>query len=300
MISILIPIYNYNVKMLLTALTAQVKTLEIASEIICLDDASTDKGVVQVNKELCNNLDIPFFSSSINNGRTITRQTLANKAQYKWLLFLDVDVLPKKGTFLKNYIKYISHEYDCIYGGICYENKKPKNQFILRWKYGNKREDTSAEKRNSNPYKSIASGNLFIKKDVFLYINKELNKDWYGYDTLFSARLKSLRKQILHINNKVYHLGLEENSTYLLKKEKATNTVFQLYANGYFEENHENGLLNAYQKLKRFNAVSFFLIFFNINRNLFRKNILSSQPSLFILDLYCLGYFCSLTQKKDA
>lgn len=297
MISILIPIYNYNVKMLLTALTEQVKVLDLVTEIICLDDASTDKKVTKENKELCKTLNIPFFSSPSNNGRTITRQALAEKAKYNWLLFLDSDVLPKEKTFLKDYAKYINHKYDCIYGGICYEKKTPEAQFILRWKYGNEREDTSAKKRNNSPYKSIASGNLLIKKSVFLGINKELDKDWYGYDTLFSARLKSLKKQINHINNKVFHLGLEENNKYLQKKEKAANTVFELYTNGFFEKNHENGLLKAYQKLEHFRAVSLYLIFFKINRSWFRKNIVSSKPNLLILDLYCLGYFCSLIKK---
>ena len=43
-----------------------------------------------------------------NIGRINNRLLLAEKSQYEWLIFLDVDTLPNEDNFLKNYIEQLN------------------------------------------------------------------------------------------------------------------------------------------------------------------------------------------------
>lgn len=300
MISILIPTYNYKIDLLINSLTNQIKKLGVNCEIICWDDASTQSEIAEVNKKICSLHHVLYIESKQNKGRTLTRQLLAEKAQYNWLLFLDADVNPFSASFLKNYLELIELNYDCIYGGICYEKEKPIKDKYLRWKNGRKREQVSASKRMLNPYKVIASSNLLVKKEVFISINKQLDKNKYGYDTIFAAKLKKECKIVFHIDNPVVHLGLEHNKTYLTKKEQAVETLFQLYQKGTFSKEHENSLLKAFLFLKKFRLVKLFYYTINFNKKWIKKNILGNYPSLFLLDLYCLAHFCKHTLNKHA
>lgn len=300
MISILIPVFNYNLKPLIKALTAQAIKLDTQYEIIVCDDCSTEKKLQFDNKKYCCENNIIFLVNNHNKGRTLTRQVLAKNAQYKWLLFLDADVIPKSNCFLQSYYSEIKPKLDCLYGGICYDNKKPNNRFILRWKFGHKREDIPLNTRRKTPYKSIASGNLLIKKEVFLNINQLLDKNWYGYDNYFSTELKKHQNTIQHINNPVYHLGLESNEYFLQKKEAAARTIFLLHQEGFFENNHDNGLLNAFQKLQQTTLLPVFNLLFKWNKSWIKQNLLSKKPSLFLLNIYRLGYFCDLNAEKNA
>ena len=101
MISILIPTYNYSAFSLVSELNKQALSIEIPYEILVLDDCSTNKIIIEENRAI-NNLENCFYTeSNINNGRTFSRGILAKEAKYNWLLFLDSDVKPKDGDFLK-------------------------------------------------------------------------------------------------------------------------------------------------------------------------------------------------------
>ncbi|HHZ64116.1 MAG TPA: glycosyltransferase, partial [Flavobacteriales bacterium] len=51
MTSILIPVYNYDVRTLVAELLRQIRDVEEECEIICFDDASDDK-FLNLNKEI--------------------------------------------------------------------------------------------------------------------------------------------------------------------------------------------------------------------------------------------------------
>jgi len=105
MLSVLIPIYNYKVTHLLLELILQLEDVNILYEIICIDDSSTE-----FNRE---NLIIETFKNVTslklenNIGRSKIRNLLTKKATYRWLLFLDSDVLPKNNNFIQKYISCI-------------------------------------------------------------------------------------------------------------------------------------------------------------------------------------------------
>lgn len=292
MISILIPIYNYNIEDLILKLKEELKTVDFNFEIICCDDFS--------NKKYNQNLEIDplvtFLKNERNIGRTETRQKLAVKAKYDWLLFLDADVLPVKKNFIKKYILAIQKlRFDVSFGGISYYPEKPQKDFILRWKYGRKKEMISVKKRNRHSFNTITSANLLIKQNVFLNINKLLIGNHYGYDNIFSLKLKTEHNSIVHIGNPVFHLGLENSYSYLNKKKQAAETIYMLYKTNRIKAG-DNGLLQTFELLKKLRLQFLALHGYEIFKVFLEKNLHSSNPSIFLLDCYRLGYFCSLAK----
>lgn len=300
MLSILIPIFNHSAVALIKELLTQAESINETIEIICCDDNSTNAKIKKENSSFLDTQNITFITNTKNIGRTKTRQTLAEAANYDWLLFLDADVMPSHSFFIKTYLKLSDQNYTCIYGGLSYSKKKPSKEFYFRWLYGHEREDISVKKRQQKPYKSIASGNLLIRKKIFLSINKNILNNWYGYDNYFSTQLKTKCESIKHINNKVIHLGLETNSIFLQKQEFATHTIYKLYNNNSFSNTEDNGLLKTYLKIKHYKLTKAYSYFYSYFKPHLRANLLSENPKLFCLDLYRLGYFCQLTQQKNA
>ena len=107
----------------------------------------------------------------------------------------------------------------------------------------------------------------------------------------FAALLKMKKTKVLHIDNEVYHLGIETSSAYLNKKEKAAETLLFLY-NANKIVNHQNDLLRAYIKLKRFRLHYLFSTVYKLFKTPLQHNLLSSNPSMKLLQLYRISYMC--------
>lgn len=291
MLSILIPSYNYNVDNLLYELVSECKKNNFNFEIIIGDDCSSIPIIDKFNIE---HSEISLIRNNKNLGRTETRQKLALKAKNDWLLFLDADVVPVNKNFLTKYQNEIRNKkIKVIYGGINYK-KGQKNQNVkLRLNYGLKKEVVSAKKRQLNPYKLLASANLLIKKELFVSINKNLTGNLYGFDNIFALFLKEKNSKVLHIENPVWHLGLETNEVYLSKKEKSAETVYKLYKLNKISAG-SNDLLKAYEFLKKCNLNRTTAKVFSMLKPILTMNLLGNFPNAIILNIYRLGYFCKL------
>ncbi len=289
MISVLIPLYNYNVVALVTHIHTQLQLSQVPFEIICLDDASSE---IVVENDKISNLDFTkLLKSNKNLGRTKARQYLSEKATYEWLLFLDADVMPKSDAFIRNYLKHIGSDYEAIYGGFTYHEEAPDAEYMLRWTYGKTHEQVSAKSRNKKPYKVIISANFMIKKPVFKAINSQIKQKGYGFDNFFAALLKMKQINVFHIDNEVYHLGIETSKVYLNKKEKAAETLLSLH-NAHKIESHQNDLLHLFIKLKRYRLHHVFSTFYKLFKNPLQRNLLSNHPSMKVLQLYRISYMC--------
>lgn len=290
MISVLIPLYNYNVVALVTHVHTQLQLSDIPFEIICLDDASTSE-IVNENDKIFNLEFTRLLKSNKSLGRTNARQYLSEKATYDWLLFLDADVMPKSEAFISNYLKYIDSNYDAIYGGFAYHEQAPDLDYMLRWKYGKTHEQISANERNKRPYKVIISANFIITKSIFKAINSQIEQKGYGFDNFFGALLKMKKINVFHIDNEVYHLGIETSKVYLAKKEKAAETLLSLH-NANKIESHQNDLLHLFIKLKRYRLHYVFSLFYKLFKNPLQHHLLSNHPSMKVLQLYRISYMC--------
>ena len=99
MVSILIPVYNYDITSLVSELYNQVITAHIDFEIIALDDKSSDD-ILSINNST-NKLKFTNYNlSDKNNGIAITRQLLVNKAKYNWVLLIDADMRLKDSFYI--------------------------------------------------------------------------------------------------------------------------------------------------------------------------------------------------------
>ncbi|WP_452219839.1 glycosyltransferase family 2 protein [Lacinutrix salivirga] len=294
MISILIPTYNYDVSPLVAQLHKQLSTNAIVFEILIFEDGS---------KKFINAVS-GFSSTKLiinkeNLGRVKARQQLATLARYDWLLFLDADVLPQSNEFISNYLKSKILHFDAVFGGFAYYESAPKKEFMLRWKYGKTKEQVPAAVRNKTPYKVIISANYLIKKDVFNTINQQIeDTKGYGFDTYFGALLQQNKVKVLHIDNTVYHLGIEKSEVYLKKKEMAALTLLHFYNSKSYNENNSNDLLKFFLKIKRLRLVWFFSLAHTVLGAVIKRQLMSKNPSINLLQLYKISFMCSAYKKN--
>ena len=160
MLSILVPIYNYNVFPLVVALHKQCKDCEIDFEILCQDDAS-NSSLNACNEQVNEMSNCSFVSLKENLAHRANRNSLASQAKFDYLLFIDGDSIIIHDKFIKKYIDTLE-DFDVVYGGRLHPKKCPSNHQKLRWKYGKFIEDKSAENRKKNPYQSLLFNNTVI------------------------------------------------------------------------------------------------------------------------------------------
>lgn len=296
MISVLIPVYNWNIHDLAIELNHQCSDLGIETEIIFLDDCSSQISLSQSNQKIAESLGFKYLISDLNQGIASTLNKLANLATYHHLIFIDADVMPVHADFLKQYAKL--NIQDKVYcGGLLYQNQKPEIG-TLRWKYGKKSEVQSLAEANQNPHLNIKGCNFCCDKKLVLNYPFATNiKTYSPIDTLFGLNLKANNKEILFIENRVYHLGLDDNESFLNKTEILLNGFISL------GEMHPGIIQNSklfklYAKFDQLKLTSILKLGFKIFKPFLRKNLLSKNPSTALFQIYKLGYLSTLKFKS--
>lgn len=295
LISILIPTYNYNVLPLVERLCEEVNEMSIDCEILVGDDASP--APPKAHTALHSMPKVDFLISEKNRGRTGMRQWLSEKAKYEHLLFMDADVLPKNKNFISAFVKEM--DYQVVFGGIEYLDTPPTKDQMLRWKYGRSRETITASKRQSEPYLTVNSGCFMIDRALFLQTNKLLQMNKYGLDNYFKELLREVNASVRHIENPVYHLGLESNDQFLKKSLEAINTTVYLEQQKLLRDG-VRPLQKSYLKLSKFRLTGLFSSCISPMKRRMETNFKSGNPNLFWFDLYRLQYYIQLKRKKDA
>ena len=292
MLSILIPTYNYNIFQLVSTIHKQVINSKIFFEIICIDDASP----IAFDENLkINELDnVTFEVLQDNIGRSKIRNLLAEKAKYSWLLFLDADVLPENDNFIGDYLKYMDEEVKAVNGGLLYQSQNPEKNKLLRWFYGKSREALPTKIRNENPYLSFLTLNFLIHKSVFNQVSfNETIPNLRHEDTLFSYNLKQKNIKIVHVNNPVIHFGLDDFDIAIKKEKESLQGLKYLLDNNLIDYEYLK-ISKLYCQLKRNKITPIVAFFYKIFQSNLLKNLSSDSPSLFVFDIYRIGYLCSL------
>lgn len=287
MLSICIPTYNYDVSVLVQTLVTQALGVSYPIEIRIRDDASTQHLLSELRLP-ATSIPITTAHNTSNLGRTATRALLAEDAQYANLLFLDSDTLPKTPNFLENFARYLNEDCDVIAGGIAYVETAPEPSLRLRWLYGNKREARPPEQRQKHPY-LVVSGNLCIKKSLFQACNPKDQKG-YGLDNIMALQLEQRQAHVCHIDNPVYHLGLETNAVFL---EKALAAIDQLVAHEKSKPEllQKTRLQLRYQQFKQWGLIPIIYGCLTLLRDRLKKRALSDTPSLSAFDLIRLHHY---------
>lgn len=284
MLSVLIPTYNDDVRPLLLELDRQRSTLADPVEIIVWDDASKED-MTKYEADL-NLSEVQFQRNVTNLGRSATRDLLAQRAKFDWVLFLDADTLPINSQFLKTYLESIQKNTPIIQGGIAYQPNPPESEFLLRWAYGRDREMQTADSRDQNPH-LVMTGNILMDKDLFLELNKGI-ENFYGDDLIISSRIKENQIQVLNLDNPVWHLGLEPSETYLNKLMESDQMRKKLEAEGAIAPDLTS-IQRAYHRYKTVMPL-FKLMYSPLVKNA-RKQLLGNNPSMRTLDLYRMFHY---------
>lgn len=290
MISICIPVYNFDVRQLVHDLLEQ---MDESMELILIDDASNE-GIKQINSELKSER-VVFFELEKNVGRSKIRNLFLNFAKNDFLLFLDCDSQVVSKVFILNYYKLISTNVRLVCGGRIYEKSCPSVSQSLRWKYGVTRESKNAKERNRYPNDSFMTNNFLIAKEVLASNPFDERLIQYGHeDTLLGIQLKKKQINILHIENPVLNNDVETNAVFMQKTEQSLENLQQI--NDFYEDKIalENSItiLRVAKKLQRYKLKWAFKLLYKLIGKSLRNNLISSKnPSMRKFELYKLLYY---------
>lgn len=293
MISILIPVYNVLITDFVERLLNQARALNTIFEILIIDDFSTID-FQKENSKLALLENVNYIQLNENIGRSRIRNLLAEKAKYENLIFTDCDMMPVNDNFIRNYIENL-YENTVLCGGIKYsESDKISSDKILRLKYGIARESSSAEKRSLKPYSSFMTGNFCISKNDFRKISFDEKISGYGHeDTLFGYELSRQNINVKHIDNPLFHCGIENSTVFINKTLLAVKNLKYISENYNYPELENDIKLLRYRK-KFINFGFIVRLTFIIFKALILINLKSKKPNLYLFDFYKLGYFFSL------
>lgn len=306
MLSILIPTYNTNLHPLVSELQAQLNESNIEYEIIISDDASSDTSVRYHNSLLAEQYHVQYIQNEQNIGRSKIRNSLADAAKYPTLLFMDCDARVKSSDYISNYIRFLQENNlqgtdFVVLGGLSYREMHPEKTKLLRYRYGIKREVRPAYERNRDPYRAFTPFNMLIAKSVFEKCRFEESLKQYGYeDTFFGIELKKCGIPVYHIDNELYHEGIDTNELLLDKVAAGVANLVNLQSHNKLDDKFlaVSTLLATYQKLKRTISGRFTLsLLGKIKQPL--RNIASTYNSLMFLDLYKLSVMHNLLNSDE-
>lgn len=294
MISICIPIYNNDVTNLVTDLYMQCEALDCEYEIILIDDASR-LYFQKINRALSEFDNVSYEELSENISRSAIRNLFPQKALYPYLIFIDNDAIISSSKYISTYLKLCSAGVVC-YGG-CQYLPCDSEEYYLRWHYGVEREAIPIKKRLLDSDKFFSTFNFMIDKKLLLLYPFNEDIEQYGYeDVMFHSTIIEAGYHITQVDNPLIHTGLISNEEFM---ERIRISIKNLHSLQIYDVNSKLNLANTVKlirtkktidKLKLNNIVS---ILFKMSERSLIKNLLGKKPSLFILDLYKLGYLCN-------
>lgn len=286
MLSILIPCYNYSCYNLVKTLYDQCIDLKIDFEIFVSEDAG--KRFLEVNQKINRLENSQYLINQTNLGRAGNINRLLKRAQYNLKLVLDCDVIPQYNNFIKTFLDLArNHNKFVCFGGITY-SQSTKSKDNLRYNYGVKREAKSAILRRKQPFKYLLTSNLLLKNCDQQFDDRIQT---YGYeDMVFSDELKLKNIKVVHLDNPVYHVNLEDNKSYFYKTQTALRTLIKLEKQNILEPG-KTGISKLYHSFKRYYLQGLLNILFLIIGKHTSKYLIKKGRPLWLFDIYKLLYF---------
>ncbi len=291
MLSVLIPTYNYDCTALVHQLAREAAGLSTETEIIVADDCSTLEQVRQAHASLRQVDGCKVFMREVNCGRAATRNFLASQAKGEHLVFLDADGMPATDRFLSLYAE-VAGKADVVCGSIVHPSQCPSPDKTLRYKYEKEAETRfTAPMRNRNPYASFRSFNFMISKEAFMKIQFDEDFKDYGYeDLLFGCQLKERGLTILHIENPMLNMDIEDNAVFLSKIKESNRTLKKFYT----KLREGSALIRGYELLRRFHLQTFAAWLYEKSEKRLTAHLLGANPSLTVFKCYKLLHFAQL------
>ncbi len=276
-LSVLIPVFNEDIRPLVRCLQEQEWPPELEWEILVYDDGSLS-AFRQMNALVKDWALVRYVELPHNLGRAGIRNRLAKDAKGEYLLFLDGDALPRDRFFLRRYLA--KAEPDCLLnGGTLYSENPPReSEKYLRWLYGRKREQKPAHLRMLNPCLHFHTFNFFGPRHIISENPFDEKLKQYGYeDTLFAYELEKRGVAIRHIDNPAIHLGLDPAAVFLKKIKQSIDNLLKL------QKTHPDFSTRLLKQEEKFAHLPLPVFLLPVLEKYLSS---SSKPSLFALDLY--------------
>lgn len=294
-------------------------TISLGFEIIFADDGSADATARQRNAIIAQLPYCQYIERPKNVGRSAIRNFLAHTAHYSHLIFLDGDVAIKRGNFVQTYLAH-RNDADVIIGTLLFsrmqvacdtaediightkrakeETKKTTEPMLyddnLKYRYEQQfLAKHPVKKRMQQPYASFRTTNFMVRRDLLLAYPFDETFHEYGYeDTLFGKQLKEHGATLIHLENAATIADYEDNATFVAKTEESLRT---LAAHAHQLQGYST-LLHTANKLKCLHLQPLIAFVFKLFKGLLHKNLCSNSPSVFLFNVYKLGYYVNLTR----
>lgn len=297
-------------------------TISLGFEIIFADDGSADAAAKQRNAIIAQLPFCQYIERPKNVGRSAIRNFLAQTAQYNHLIFLDGDVAIERHDFVRTYLAH-RNDADVIIGTLHFSrmqmNCNTTEEIIGQTKEAKEETKVSSEpmlyddnlkyryeqrflakhpikKRMEQPYASFRTTNFMVRRDLMLAYPFDETFHEYGYeDTLFGKQLKNHGATLIHLDNAATIADYEDNATFVAKTEESLRT---LAAHAHQLQGYST-LLHTVNRLKGLHLLPLIALAFRLFKGLLHKNLCSNSPSVFLFNVYKLGYFVSLTRSTN-
>lgn len=290
MISICIPVYNFDVRNLVGELTRQGNRSGIPYEIILIDDCSSSY-FRKVNEEVTGKN--TFVQLEKNEGRAKIRNLFPCHSKFGKLLYLDCDSSIISGDFLNNYIAAAGNYGSMVIcGGTVYKEGIPPRNQRLRWKFGINRESLSSAVRRLTPFRFFMTNNFLIDRETLRKVKFDDRLAGYGHeDTLYGYHLMKNDINIAHIDNPVLHLCTETNSEYLAKTENSILNLVKIlgFVGNDDEFKKKVRVLDAADKLGKMHLSVLYRILFYPVKPFLKGMLEKGFFRLWLFDIYKLG-----------
>jgi len=296
MLSICIPIYNYDVRQLVRDLHRQASDAGVDFEILLADDGSQPQ-YLELNRECATLSNTHLKELQKNGGRSRIRNLLAQWAMHPWLVFMDCDSQCPDNRFIQRYLDNLDDAL-IVCGGRTYRSVPPQDGTLLHWLFGTQREVKPATIRARKPNHSFMTNNFVISSQLMKEITFNESLIGYGHeDTLFGLELLKKQIHIKHIDNPLIHVGLQNAEEFLSKTREGTRNLLKIYNIVKRDKNLPQmvKLLKTWAFLRKTGLCR---PFGNIMKSLepaIIKNLKCPQPRLIYLDLFKLGCICRQT-----
>ncbi len=293
MLSILIPTYRFDCSPLVRELSRQAEALRIPYEILVCDDGSPDNEEKEGNRRINDLPHCRFIELPENRGAAHNRNFLAAQAQYDYFLFLDSDLMPCDGCFVKRYVQAAVP--DTVIGGTIRfrvpDLSEQAAKANLRYVYALAREERPLSVRNKNPYAHFSAFSCLIPRAIFnrICFCEELTS--YGHeDTLYGKELQAAGIAVRYIDNPVFHDIVDSSELFLQKTETSLHNAWCHHSlMGEYVR-----ILNVQQRVKRMGLQGMVRSVFALFEKRLRRHLLGAHPRLWLFDFYKLGYLCRL------
>lgn len=229
LISVLIPVHNSE-RFLNKCLSSIINQTYTNIEIICNDDASTDKSLSMLKSFAKQDKRIKIIQNKINFGENKTRKNLIDKINGEYFIFIDSDDYIEKNFIQKMYETIITDRSDLVECNV--------NMI----KIGNRKTDFTVKKfgvftanQYINFYKAVLWNKLF-KTDIVRKnkINFPTDKNiTCGFDKFFNFEYITLSNKVSVINNKLYNYVIHNSSTLSTMREDQILSDFYSLNNCY-------------------------------------------------------------------